>query len=46
MSYRQEAIYEVEKVLLPLDVVVPNPKAPSPVQGESPKTKSSAEKKW
>ncbi|CAJ1979327.1 unnamed protein product [Sphenostylis stenocarpa] len=40
------AIYEVDKVLLPLDVVLPKPKAPapSPSKGESPKRKSSADK--
>lgn len=40
------AIYEVDKVLLPLDVVLPKPKAPapSPSKGESPKTKSSDDK--
>ncbi|KAG4974125.1 hypothetical protein JHK84_031257 [Glycine max] len=39
------AIYEVDKVLLPLDVVLPKPKAPapSPFKGESPKTKSYTE---
>ncbi|OIW09150.1 hypothetical protein TanjilG_11288 [Lupinus angustifolius] len=35
-------IYEVNKVLLPLDIVLPKPKAlaPSPAKGVSPKTKS------
>ena len=39
------AIYEVDKVLLPLDVVIPKPKAPSPSpsKGDSDKKKSSAE---
>ena len=39
------AVYEVDKVLVPLDVVLPKPKAPapSPSKGESPKTKSSAD---
>ncbi|KAK7404702.1 hypothetical protein VNO78_05658 [Psophocarpus tetragonolobus] len=39
------AIYEVDKVLLPLDLVLPKPKAPapSPSRGESPKMKSPAE---
>ncbi|KAK7261376.1 hypothetical protein RIF29_27685 [Crotalaria pallida] len=37
------AIYQVNKVLLPLDIVLPKPKAPapSPAKGVSPKTKSS-----
>ena len=39
------AIYEVDKVLLPVDVVLPKPKAPSPSpsKDDSDKKKSSAE---